>query len=176
MQLQIQLIPRKCKILYTDFQKKKKTTLEIIKQSWSRMFSFKTVKLPPSLSSFQIFLNTRSSQIKTAAWTHAVDQGHIKMSSGNGPEVEPFLSSPSVLRKGDKVWKVTVMLAGVWGSPWWWSPCTSPGEVDFFLKVIFLTHFSSFFSFPSLSPHPQPASGQVCRPPGFSLGPLLMLR
>ena len=45
----------------------KKKTLEIIKQSWSRMFSFKTVKLPPSLSSFQIFLNTRSSQIKTAA-------------------------------------------------------------------------------------------------------------
>ena len=69
---------------------------------WSRMFCFKTVKLPPSLSSFQMFLNTRSSQIKTAAWTHAVDQGHIEMSSGNGPEAEPFVSPPSVLRKGDK--------------------------------------------------------------------------
>lgn len=161
-----------------DFQKnpwKSLSKIHLSMTGWSRMFCFKTVKLPPSLSSFQMFLNTRSSQIKTAAWTHAVDQGHIKMSSGNGPEAEPFLSPPSVLRKGDQsggglsCWSESGAVTGG-------GPHASPGEADFLLKVIFLTHFSSFFSFPSLSPHPQPASGQVCRPPGFSLGPLLMLR
>lgn len=144
---------------------------------WSRMFCFKTVKLPPSLSSFQMFLNTRSSQIKTTAWTHAVDQGHIEMSSGNGLEAEPFVSPPSVLRKGDK------SLGGDCRAGWSLeqslvvAPTHLPGGGGLlFLKVISLTHFSSFFLFPSLSPHPQPASGQVCRPPGFLLGPLLMLR
>lgn len=43
--------------------------------SLSRMFCFNTVKLPSYLLSFQMFLNTRSSQTNTSVCTHAMDSG-----------------------------------------------------------------------------------------------------